>query len=88
MATLNTNWHEIDTENFETAADVSEWIGNVNEEAGALCENCKKGYTCQDLDRTPEGYAHCIHRDEFDNLMTVVDALIPYGIALAAKRAA
>ena len=88
MATFNTNWYEIDTEHFETAADVSEWIGNVNEEADTLCVNCKKGYSCQDLDRTPEGYTHCIHRDEFDGLMAVVDALIPYGVALAAARAA
>ena len=58
MATLNTNWYEIETENFETAADVNEWIENVNEEADTLCENCKKGYLCQDLDRTPKDYTH------------------------------
>ena len=69
-------------------ADVNEWIGNVNEEADALCENCKKGYSCQDMDRTPVSYQYCIHRDEFDDLMAVVDALISYGVALVAKRAA
>ena len=88
MATLYTPRYEIDTENFETAADVNEWVGNVEDEADAICENCKKGYYCQDLDRNPENYANCTHRDEYEELQAVIDALVAYGVELATKRAA
>ena len=84
MATLKTDWYEIDTENFKTVADVDEWIDNVGEEAEALCSNCTKGYSCQDSDRTPENHEHCIHSDEYEDLAVVINALIAYAFTLAA----
>ena len=88
MAIFETPRYQIDTEHFETAADVDEMLSHIDEEAEDLCENCRKGYTCQDFDRTPEDYQHCIRRAEYDDLMEVIAALKPYRALLAARNVA
>ena len=88
MAIFETPWYQIDTEDFETETDVKKMIHHVHNEALALCRHCRKQDICRDNLDTPEYHPGCIRDEDYRALVAVMDALIPYGVALAVKNVA
>ena len=85
MAIFEIPWYQIDTENFETEADVKEMIQDISKEAFALCRGCSKYNACNEDAHIPEDHPDCVRREDYRILAAVMDALIPYGVALAVK---
>ena len=88
MATFDTPWYQIDTEDFETEADVKEMIRNISEEAFALCRGCSKHDACNEEANIPEDHPGCARREDYRGLAAVIGALFPYCAALAARNVA
>jgi hypothetical protein len=89
MAFFETPWYLIDTDDFETADDVKDMIGNVIEEKFSLCRRCPKSQICDDNgEEYPADVPQCIRRERCRALDEVIAALQAYAETLKPKSVA
>lgn len=83
MAVMGTEHLYIDTDDFESVQDAKAAIKDINLEINALCGDCAKCNTCNNVLRQP-GEAGCIKADEYSPLYALIEALTHYAAGRAA----